>query len=151
MSASETWAPVSGFVGRYEVSDHGRVRSVSRLVYSPRHNGYRRISSRVLATHTWGAKYPGIVLHDEDGNATRKMLHVLVAETFVPNSLGLSVVNHIDADTFNCRAENLEWCSYSENLAHAYKIGRRPVGSAHHFAKLPRDKRGRCVSAYGEG
>jgi len=35
-SASERWLPVVGYEDIYEVSDHGRVRSVDRIIIHPR-------------------------------------------------------------------------------------------------------------------
>lgn len=58
-----------------------------------------------------------------------KAIHRLVAATFIPNPNNLSCVNHIDGDKSNNSVENLEWCSYSENLHHAYDILKRPINS----------------------
>ena len=46
---SESWLPISGYIGLYEVSDRGRVRSVSRKL----RNGHKligRIRSPQLGT-----------------------------------------------------------------------------------------------------
>src|SRR3989304_1164393 len=146
---TEEWRSVSGFEGFFEVSNRGRIRSVSRLVRTMLRSGEystRRIKSKVLALHTWGAKYPGIVLHRGNKPPMRKMIHQLVAEAFVPNPNGYTQINHIDANTLNSFASNLEWCNQSMNVAHAYKIGNRPIGKDHHFSRLKRDKRGCCIS-----
>lgn len=50
-------------------------------------------------------------------------LHRIVAETFVPNPLGLPQVNHIDGNRENNRADNLEWVTASRNMSHAYSTG----------------------------
>lgn len=148
--SEEIWRPVKNYEGRYEISNHGRIRSVSRLVRTIKRDGnwgMRRISMKMLSVHTWGAKYPGLVLIGSHGEKTRRMVHQLVAEAFVPNPHGYTQINHIDADTFNARADNLEWSDQSLNIAHAYAIGNRPTGAKHHFAALPRDERGFCMSA----
>lgn len=145
---TESWCDIPGYVGRYEVSDLGRVRSVSRLVPTSRRNGKigtRRIKSKVLALHTWGAKYPGVVLVSDDGTKCRRMVHRLVAEVFVPNPGECEVVNHIDADTFNASAANLEWCDQSQNVRHSYATGRRAIGSSHHFSASRRNHLGHCI------
>ena len=51
-------------------------------------------------------------------------LHRLVMLSFKPIENADSFdVNHIDGDKFNNSITNLEWCTRSENVKHAYSIG----------------------------
>lgn len=59
----------------------------------------------------------------KDGKPHYKLLHRLVAETFLPKVIGKNEVNHIDGNKLNNSVSNLEWCNRNENLAHAYKTG----------------------------
>ena len=61
-----------------------------------------------------------------NGKRYTRYVHRLVAECFVANPNGFTEINHIDGDKKNNNAENLEWCSHSENLRHAYKPGLKP-------------------------
>ena len=47
-----------------------------------------------------------------------KLVHRLVAETFIPNPNKLSDVNHIDSNKINNSVENLEWLSHKDNIRH---------------------------------
>jgi len=58
-----------------------------------------------------------------EGKQKHLYVHRLVAETFIPNPENKPCVNHIDGNSKNNNIGNLEWCTYAENVHHAYKIG----------------------------
>lgn len=51
-------------------------------------------------------------------------VHRLIAYTFLGPMNGQTIVNHRDGIKMNNAVENLEWCTQSENVKHAYAIGR---------------------------
>ena len=51
----------------------------------------------------------------------KEYLHRLVALKFIPNPHGFTDVNHIDGNKANNHIDNLEWCSRSDNILHAYQ------------------------------
>lgn len=46
-----------------------------------------------------------------------------MALAYIPNPDNKSFVNHIDANRSNPHVNNLEWCTQSENIQHAYRLG----------------------------
>ena len=57
------------------------------------------------------------------GKQHKAYVHRLVADAFVDNPRGLNEINHKNGNKHDNRAENLEWCTHSQNLKHAYATG----------------------------
>lgn len=55
-----------------------------------------------------------------------RYVHRIVAECYLPNTNNLPEVNHKDGDKANNNADNLEWCTRSDNARHAYRTGLIP-------------------------
>lgn len=118
--SDEIWKAVPEFEGFYEVSNIGRVRSISRIVRSGR--GYRINPSIILkpALGQWG--YEQVCLR-KNGKKYTKRVNRLVAQTFIPNPDNLPQVNHIDGHKTNNHVDNLEWCDSSQNMIHCHRNG----------------------------
>lgn len=117
----ETWKDISGFEGHYQVSDHGKVKNISRIVHG-KLNSLRRIPERILSPRYDGHHYNKVVLH-KDGIRHDVKIHRLVALTFIANPENLPEVNHIDGNPLNNHVDNLEWCTRRQNTMHAISIG----------------------------
>lgn len=107
----EIWRDIEGYEGRYQISNRGRVKSLTRnkiMRLKAQRHGYKRIGLRT-------------------GSDPQKfyMVHRLVAQAFVPNPNNKAEVNHIDGDKANNTSTNLQWVTTSENALHAYKLGLR--------------------------
>lgn len=73
----------------------------------------------------------------QNGKRFNKKIHRLVAEAFIPNPDKKPCINHINGK-HNCNCvENLEWCTYNENMLHSYRVLHRKsvwqgkIGKAH--------------------
>ena len=71
-------------------------------------------------------------------NGKDRSYHRIIAECFIPNPYNKPDINHINGIKTDNQSENLEWCTRSENVIHAYKTGlEQPVvGVNHHNSKL---------------
>lgn len=93
----------------YAVSNHGRVINVTTgMILKPRpiQNGYQRVHLPV-----------------KDGRKDF-YIHRLVADAFCDHPSGCDVVNHIDFDVKNNRADNLEWTTQRSNVLYSMDAGR---------------------------
>lgn len=118
---TETWLPVAGYEGLYEVSDLGRVRSLDTRVRT--YQGTRARKGRILNFKPRPDGYRTVSL-SRDSKVADFLVHRLVAAAFLPNPTGTREINHVDFDRANNRASNLEWCSTRENRAHSKRAGR---------------------------
>lgn len=116
----ETWRPVLGYEGEYEVSNRGRVRSLDRNI-NYRNGQSRRVKGKIL-THTLNRGYPSVTLWRNQSQVCKK-IHRLVSEAFIENPSNKTQVNHKDGNKTNNYAENLEWVTPKENQRHAFKTG----------------------------
>lgn len=116
----EEWRDVSGYEGLYQVSNLGRVRSLDR--WRKNGSGEYKQKGRILNQGDTTTGYKQIVLNKDKKRKTLKV-HRLVAIAFIPNPENKPNVNHIDGNPHNNKVENLEWCTQSENVQHAYDTG----------------------------
>jgi len=63
----------------------------------------------------------------KDGKPYQRLIHRLVAQTFIPNPENKREVNHKNGDKANNSVENLEWATPSENMQHAHDNGLKPT------------------------
>lgn len=139
----ETWLPVAEFDGAFEVSNLGRVRSISRLIWNG--NSYIRISGRVLRPSHLADGYPRMAL-SLNGKKHMRLVHRLVAETFHADKRNAlhREVDHIDHDRANNRADNLQWVSHAHNLA-------RRSGRKTHSGKISGEQMREILALQGTG
>ena len=107
MKAME-YKTINGFLN-YSVCNDGEIFN--------NRTGYRK---NPTSNHS-GKGYLYVDLYERN-KRSRKYVHRLVAEAFVPNPENKPYVNHIDGNSHNNSAENLEWCTPLENVEHASKI-----------------------------
>lgn len=123
----ENFIDIKGFEGYYEISNLGNVRSKERTVICS--NGdLKPIKSRILSPGNNGSGYLFVQLW-LGNHSTRKYVHRLVAENFIPNPNNLLEINHIDGNRSNNCVNNLEWCNrlYNERQKEKHISGFKPI------------------------
>lgn len=118
----EEWQPVVGYEGAYEVSDHGRVRSVDRVIIDSRGRRQpwtgrvRKLRKNRLGRWTVG-------LRDEQRKWHNLQVAPLVLAAFVgPRPSGLECCHNNGISTDD-RLVNLRWDTRSSNMLDKVKHG----------------------------
>lgn len=126
---AERWLPVIGYEGLYEVSDRGRVRSVTRTVSRPGavSGGAKQTRQGALLTPIRQNKQGHQQVRlCKNGTATGLSIHCLVLEAFVGRRLdGQHGLHANDIPTDN-RLENLRWGTPSDNGLDCVRNGNHP-------------------------
>lgn len=115
----EIWKPITGFEKLYEVSNTGKIRSLTRKL-----SDGRIWKGRIMSTPL-SSGYPAVSLRKE-GKYYRERVHRIVGKEFVEGYQKGLVINHKDGDKTNNRSSNLEWCTSAENCKHAVRTGLNP-------------------------
>lgn len=121
----EVWSDVKGYEGYYQVSSYGKVRSLDRT-----DSIGRMIRGKVRKPRPDSYGYLQVGLY-KGGDEIKWLVHRLVAEAFVINSDNKIEINHLDGNKLNNKANNLRWCTRSENIKHSYSAGLRKTKRMH--------------------
>ena len=107
------WKPIKSLGGMYEAGSDGNIRSIKRATtrggvikqHINPYNGYCYISTSYK------------------GEIRQQRVHKLIAEAFLGERTEGMQINHIDGDKTNNKPSNLEYCTQSQNMKHAYRLG----------------------------
>lgn len=139
--SDEIWKDVEETEGYYQISNYGRVKSVSRF-HKTKDTGYYS-KEKILKPNMDTRGYLQVSIRKPDGFETSngyktKRIHQMAAKAFIPNPNGYPVINHIDGNKSNNYVENLEWCSHKRNIQHAFENGLHKPST--HIPKYYRQK-----------
>lgn len=129
---TEIWKDVVGYEGRYQVSNLGRIKRITRITKWISINGkeaYRLDKEKIFSLEVGKTGYPIIRLH-KNGHKRRVTVHRLVAQAFIPNPQNKPCINHKDGNRTNNNINNLEWCTYSENNLHEWRCLKKKAYNA---------------------
>jgi len=138
----EIWKNITGYEGLYQISNLGRVKSLARIVprKSRSHGTYNlTVKEKILTVFLVDNQYYRVAL-SKNGIEKKLRIHQLIARAFIPNPLNKPQVNHINGIKTDNKIENLEWCTFQENMTHAKNQGLRARGEGHGNRKLNNEK-----------
>lgn len=122
----EVFKDVIGYEGLYQISNYGNVKSLKRynIFYCGLRNEFlkRPVKEKILNFNKSKRGYLQVCL-TKNGKYRTFLVHRLVAKTFLDDYNDKLQVNHKDGNKENNYVGNLEWCTASENVKHAFDTG----------------------------
>ena len=92
-NSMEEFKDIPGFEHEYAIATNGAVLSkLTDMILKPHINTHGYLTVRL----------------SKDGKYHNKQVHILVAETYIPNPNNLPIVNHMDTNKQNPDVSNLE-------------------------------------------
>ena len=114
---------IPGYEGIYQINECG-------VVINLKHEDRIKLVRLFLFS---ASGYLGVSLYKYGrGSKENKLVHRLVASTFLPNPDDLPVVMHLDNDKLNNHTSNLKWGTTAENIQQAVREGRKG-GPRNHY------------------
>jgi len=121
MTEEEVWKDVVGYEGLYEVSNHGRVKSVAKIVQ--RSSSHMTCNVHILKQNFNSCGYLRCRL-SKDGVIKNLSVHRIVAFAFLeyPSStFEKYIVDHISGIKINNRSDNLRFVTQRENATVCFR------------------------------
>ena len=117
MEGLEIWLPIDNYIGLYEISNFGRVKSLPRKMHN------KVVKGKIL-NESFGANGYQKVSLAHYGEMKTYLVHRLVAKAFLGDFSHLQV-NHKDMNTRNNYVSNLEWVTQAENNQHKWNNSKK--------------------------
>jgi hypothetical protein len=117
----ETWKDIPKFEGRYQASNLGRIKSLSRKCLG-KSGSYRVCRERILKLSKHPNGYVYIKLRQTSTSKQKSYsAHKLIVNSFLgPAPNGLEI-NHKDGNSSNNNILNFEFISHQQNTAHGFR------------------------------
>ncbi|BAM20907.1 HNH endonuclease [Enterococcus phage BC611] len=120
---NEEWLDIKGYEGLYQISNLGRVKSLSkRVVYS--NGSIREVPEKILTPSESTQGYLKVNFF-KDKKPKTKYIHKLVYVTFVSEVKEGNQLNHINECKFDNTLANLEEVTAKENINHGTRTMRQ--------------------------
>jgi len=134
----ELWKWVPGYEGYYQVSNRGRVRSVTREVIDSLGH-VRKYRGKVMRLWRHNNGYPVCELK-KAGHGQLMRVHTLVLEAFVGQAPNGYEAHHKNGDRADNSVENLEWILSFQHKSMHKKNATEPEGMFQKGERHPKAK-----------
>lgn len=142
MQIEEVWKDIPNYEGLYQISNLGRVKSLSRK-WSPKET--------ILKAEGKSEEYLHVSLW-KNRVSYHLYIHKCVAQLFLPNPNNYIYVNHRDEDKRNNIADNLEWCDAKYNSNYGTRNNRISISQMNSVSKshpvIQTDLNGNFIAEY---
>ncbi len=122
----EQWRDIPGYEGIYQASNMGNIRTCEdKTTYTERH-GVRHWKQRVLKqkrSENRRGRVDARVMLWKNGIEKTWLVARLVGLSWCSGYADGMTINHINGNTIDNRAENLEWVTLAENVKKGYETG----------------------------
>lgn len=122
----ETWKPIPGFEGLYQVSSLGNIKTLEKTYLTGEYYHKRTQPESIMRPSKDKDGYRRVSIR-KDGIRYYFRVCRIVCSTFHENTENKKVVNHKDGIRDNDREDNLEWATISENVKHSFDVLKRPI------------------------
>jgi len=139
-NTKEVWKDIPGFIGSYQASNMGRIRSLNRKIWCSSNKSFSSIKGRILKLDNQNKSYYQVQIYKN--GSKHYLVHKLIALAFILNPNNYPEINHKNLNKYDNRASNLEWCTRLQNQRHAHKNGKYdsfPKGEQRYNAILTDD------------
>ena len=109
---NEIWKDIKGYEGLYQVSNLGRIKSLTRLI-DHKSTGIV-LQKEKIKKQQKNYGYCNVILC-KNSKIKYYKVHRLVAQAFIPNPYNKPFINHKNEIREDNRVENLEWCDSTYN------------------------------------
>lgn len=139
----EIWKEIKGFDGRFSVSNYGRIRQ-NEITYISLQNKRIHHEEKIMEPFIWQSRYLRIdLISNKKENKYRLncYIHKLVAEYFIGKRPEGYVIDHIDGNYLNNRADNLHYVTQKENVNNPITKKRTSESIKKHYNNLTDEER----------